>query len=128
MGCIEGDNGATADQTDLPTQGQTQSLADEGDVGDGAVSDAGAPVPDETPRTFDRWRRDSALGAVGTGVARGLQAVFAPPADEVVIVASVPGDPPGEDERIRVILDPDDPTKSVAIVPEGKDVAPPPPS
>ena len=55
---------------------------------------------------------------MGTGVARGLQAVFAPPVDEPVIVASVPGDPPGEDERIRVILDPDDPTKSVAIVPE----------
>ena len=29
-----------------------------------------------------------------------------------------PGDPPDADERIRVILDPDDPTKSVAIVPD----------
>ena len=69
---------------------------------------------DDAGSGFERWRRDSALGAVGTGVARGLQAVFAPPVDEPVIVASVPGDPPGEDERIRVILDPDDPTKSVA--------------
>jgi hypothetical protein len=77
---------------------------------------------------FERWRRDSALGVVGTGVARGLQAVFAPPVDEQVIVASVPGDPPGEDERIQVILDPDDPTKSVAIVPERKDTPPASPS
>ncbi len=67
---------------------------------------------------FDRWRRESALGGIGTGVARGLQAVFAPPVDEVVIVASVPGDPPDADDRMRVILDLDDPTKSVAIMPK----------
>jgi hypothetical protein len=85
---------------------------------DEAFEDAGPHQSDEPPSGFDRWRRDSALGAVGTGVARGLQAVFAPPVDEPVIVAAVPGEPPGEDERIRVVLDPDDPTKSVAIVPE----------
>jgi hypothetical protein len=68
--------------------------------------------------TFDRWRKESALGAVGTGIARGLHAVFAPPVDEVVIVASVPGEPPDADQRVRVILDPDDPTKSVAIMPD----------
>jgi hypothetical protein len=67
---------------------------------------------------FERWRKQSALGAVGTGIARGLHAVFAPPVDEVVIVAAVPGDPPDADQRVRVILDPDDPTKSVAIMPD----------
>ena len=67
---------------------------------------------------FDSWRRESALGAVGTGLARGLQAVFAPPADEIAIVAAVPGEPPDADQRLQVILDPDDPTKSVAIVPK----------
>jgi hypothetical protein len=61
---------------------------------------------------------------VGTGVARGLQAVFAPPVDEPVIVASAPGDPPGAEDRLRVILDPDDPTKAVAIVPEKGDPPP----
>ncbi len=54
----------------------------------------------------------------GTGIARGLHAVFAPPVDEVAIVAAVPGDPPDADQRVRVILDPDDPTKSVAIMPD----------
>ncbi len=49
--------------------------------------------------------------------------MFAPPANQPVIVASVPGDPPGEDERLRVILDPDDPTKSVAIMPTGAERA-----
>jgi len=76
------------------------------------------------PAGFDRWRRESALGNVGTGIARGLQAVFAPPADEPVIVASVPGDPPDPD-RLQVILDPDDPSKSVVIVPPSPDGDPP---
>ncbi len=75
---------------------------------------------------FHRWAKESAIGAVGTGIARGLQAVFAPPAQEVVIVAEVPGEPPDADSRIRVILDPDDPTKSVAVVPPTP--ADPPPS
>jgi hypothetical protein len=90
--------------------------------------DRGVPPDDfadaENGGAFDRWRRKSALGAVGTGVARGLQAVFAPPVDEPVVVASAPGDPPGADEGLRVILDPDDPTKAVAIVPEHPDPPP----
>ena len=66
---------------------------------------------------FDRWRKESAVGGIGTGIARGLQAVFAPPPHEVAIVAEVPGEPPDADSRLRVILDPDDPTKSIAVVP-----------
>jgi hypothetical protein len=66
---------------------------------------------------FDRWRKESAIGGIGTGIARGLQAVFAPPAHEIAIVAEVPGEPPDADRRLRVILDPDDPTKSIAVVP-----------
>jgi hypothetical protein len=55
---------------------------------------------------------------VGTGIAKGLQNVFAPTDNHQVIVAEVPGDPPDADERVRVILDPDDPTKAVAYVPK----------
>jgi hypothetical protein len=107
--------------------------ADQPETDQTAADRTAAPASDTEPPEdsgsgFERWRRDSALGVVGTGVARGLQAVFAPPVDEQVIVASVPGDPPGEDERIRVILDPDDPTKSVAILPEHRDTPPASPS
>ena len=91
----------------------------------GTVSDggpAGEPVETESEEDegggFDSWRRESALGAVGTGIARGLHAVFAPRADEVVIVAAVPGEPPDADQRLQVILDPDDPTKSIAVIPK----------
>lgn len=91
-------------------------------------SDGGAPEHDEDqvpedPEGFERWRRASAIGAVGTGIARGLQAVFAPAENQPVIVAAVPGEPPDAEDRIRVILDPDDPSKALAIVP--KPPAPP---
>ncbi len=79
-----------------------------------------APQDDDahTPSAFDRWRRQSALGEVGTGIAKGLRNIFAPTQDQPAIVASVPGDPPDADQRMRVILDPDDPTKSIVIFPE----------
>jgi hypothetical protein len=80
---------------------------------------------EEAPGSFDRWRKESAIGGIGTGIARGLQAVFAPPPDEVVIVAAVPGDPPDADTRLRVILDPDDPTKSIAVMPAAPADPPP---
>jgi hypothetical protein len=80
------------------------------------------------PAGFDRWRTESAVGSVVTGVARGLRDVFAPVPDPPAIVASVPGDPPDADQRVRVILDPDDPTRSIAIVPgEGPPEPPDPP-
>jgi hypothetical protein len=74
--------------------------------------------PDDLPsRRFDAWRRRSAIGGIATGVAFGLKEIFQPTNNEPVITAVAPGDPPDADERLRVILDPDDPTKSVAIIP-----------
>ena len=65
----------------------------------------GPPTPqdespdDEQPGGFDRWRQESAIGEVGTSIAKGLRNVFAPTQQEVVIVASVPGDPPDADQQ-----------------------------
>jgi hypothetical protein len=72
---------------------------------------------DDSREGFDRWRNESAIGGIGTGIARGLQSVFGSPRQEIAIVAEVPGEPPDADTRLRVILDPDDPTKSIAVVP-----------
>jgi hypothetical protein len=77
------------------------------------VDDA-RPAP---PRRFETWRRRSAVGAVATGIARGLQDVFYPKQDQPVIMAEAPGDPPDADRHVRVVLDPDDPTKSIAVFP-----------
>jgi hypothetical protein len=76
------------------------------------------------PRRFDAWRRRSALGAIATGVALGLKEIFQPTNIEPVITSPAPGDPPDADERLRVILHPDDPTKSVAIMPKGTGAGP----
>jgi hypothetical protein len=54
---------------------------------------------------------------MATGVALGLKEIFQPTNNQPVITAPAPGDPPDADERLRVILHPDDPTKSVAILP-----------
>jgi hypothetical protein len=64
------------------------------------------------------------LGAIATGVALGLKEIFQPTNIEPVITSPAPGDPPDADERLRVILDPDDPTKSVAILPKSALPAP----
>jgi hypothetical protein len=74
---------------------------------------------------FDRWRNESAIGGIGTGIARGLQSVFGTPRQEIAIVAEVPGEPPDADRRLRVILDPDDPTKSIAVLPTQSADTPP---
>ena len=79
---------------------------------------------EDPPSGFERFRTESAVGGVVTGVARGLRDVFAPVPDPPAIVAAVPGDPPDADRRVRVVLDPDDPTKSVAIVPGAEPPAP----
>jgi len=68
-------------------------------------------------RRFDAWRRRSAIGAIATGVALGLKEIFQPTDNEPVITAVAPGDPPDADNRLRVVLDPDDPSKSVAFLP-----------
>jgi hypothetical protein len=92
-------------------------ITDDHDSGGSAEPQDEGP-DDEPPGGFDRWRKESAIGEVGTSIAKGLRNVFAPTQQEVVIVASVPGDPPGADQKLRVVLDPDDPTKSVAIFPD----------
>jgi hypothetical protein len=79
--------------------------------------DADPEPEDLRSRHFDAWRRRSAIGGLATGVALGLQNVFYPTNNEPVISAEAPGDPPDASNRPRVILDPDDPTKSIVIMP-----------
>jgi hypothetical protein len=81
---------------------------------------------DEIPsRRFDAWRRRSAVGGMATGIALGLQEVFYPNKNEPVISAEAPGEPPDADDRLRVVLDPDDPSKSTVVVPKSHPVTPP---
>jgi hypothetical protein len=97
-----------------PDDGDLTNALDEDDVDADEAAGLEGPLPSQR---FDSWRRRSGLGAVGTGIALGLQHVFYPTDHEPVISAPIPGDPPDADERIRVTLDPDDPARSVALIP-----------
>jgi len=76
-------------------------------------SDAAADLPS---RKFESWRRRTAVGGIATGIAMGLQEIFQPNRNEPVLVSEAPGDPPDSDRGFRVVLDPDDPTKSRVIM------------
>jgi hypothetical protein len=102
--------------------GEYEGDADSSELGDEDAPSEGDGREKFEPEGFERWRRDSAVGSVGTGIARGLQSVFAPPPDPPAIVAAVPGDPPDPD-LLKVILDPDDPSKSVALLPRANHAA-----
>lgn len=105
------DPGPGDEQADPPGPSGPDEAVGRDDAG--VADDAGAP--DERPSGFDAWRRRSATGEVGTAIARGLAAVFAPGENRPVVSAPVPGDPPDPEKGFRVLLDPDDPAKSVAV-------------
>jgi hypothetical protein len=64
---------------------------------------------------------------LATGVALGLKEIFQPTNIEPVITAEAPGDPPDDENRLRVVLDPEDPSKSVAYLPREAEAAGRPP-
>jgi hypothetical protein len=80
-----------------------------------------APPERRGCEAFEGWRRRSVIGAIATGVALGLKEIFQPGDNKPVVTAVAPGDPPDADIRLRVVLDPDDPTKSVAFLPRERE-------
>ena len=80
-----------------------------------AAIEAG-PTRREQPVTkVSQWRRRSALGAVLTGMALGLQEVF-DPEEERSIVIEVDADGEPLDLPVQMFLDPDSPAGSLCIV------------
>lgn len=71
--------------------------------------------PDEPVTKVSQWRRRSALGAVLTGMALGLQEVF-DPEEERSIVIEVDADGEPLDLPVQMFLDPDSPAGSLCIV------------
>ena len=73
------------------------------------------PRPDVPVTKVSQWRRRSALGAVLTGMALGLQEVF-DPEEERSIVIEVDADGEPLDLPVQMFLDPDSPAGSLCIV------------
>ncbi|CAN5808132.1 hypothetical protein BH10ACT1_BH10ACT1_39030 [soil metagenome] len=92
-----------------------------GPLTDGAPDDqdgwgqAVEPPADPLPSRVVKWSRRSALGAVMTGMALGLQEVLEPKRDTPIVV-EVDADGEPHDLPIRLRLDPDDPSGSLCIV------------
>lgn len=75
------------------------------------VEDGVPPVPSRVVQ----WSRRSAMGAVLTGMALGLQEVLEPKKDSAIVI-EVDADGEPHDLPIRLLLDPDDPSGSLCIV------------
>ena len=85
---------------------------------DGEPDESGVEPDAPFERPVDRFRR----GAVGGVVAAGLLGLAdalegRPRKEEVVIVQEAPAAPPREPRRLELLLDPDDPSKSLVFLP-----------
>jgi len=87
------------------------------DAADGATADAadGDPGPHD-PLRFNQWMKRSATGAVLSGIALGLQQALEPKRELPAFVMEAPGGPEDPDAPITLHFDPDDPTKTVAVI------------
>ncbi len=75
--------------------------------------------PDEPgeakPRRVDRWRRNTASGAVAAAIALGLQEVFDPVKKDTIAIEQEVPDKPAEPGPVELNFDPTD-ARSTSIV------------
>jgi len=103
----EGGNGPATD-------GETLGALDRaGDGQDGVDGDD--PVAHD-PLRFNQWMKRSTAGAVLSGIALGLQQALEPKRELPAFVMEAPGDPEDPDAPITLHFDPDDPTRTVAVI------------
>ena len=108
-----------ADPADPAESADPVDPARETDVEPDESPDESEVEPDEPfERPVDRFRR----GAIGGVVAAGLLGIAdalegRPRKEEVVIVQEAPAAPPREPRRLELLLDPDDPSKSLVFLP-----------
>jgi len=79
-------------------------------VGDGDEGTGGDPL------RFHRWMRSSASGGILTGIALGFQHALEERREQPAFVMEAPGEPEDPDAPISLRFDPDDPTKTVAVI------------
>ena len=79
------------------------------------VDDVDEHVPHD-PLRFNRWMKRSASGAVLSGIALGLQQALERKREVPAFVMEAPGEPEDPDAPITLLFDPDDPTKTVAVI------------
>jgi hypothetical protein len=68
------------------------------------------------PLRFNRWMKRSTTGAVLTGVTIGLQQALEKRDQRPAFVIEAPGEPEDDQPLVRLQFDPDNPSKTVAVV------------
>ena len=103
--------GGGASRTGAPGSGEGPAPGHD----EGPGEDADEPVGSD-PLRFNQWMKRSATGAVLSGIALGLQQALEPKRNLPAFVMEAPGEPEDPDAPITLHFDPDDPTKTVAVV------------
>ena len=83
---------------------------------DPLASDADDDPGPHDPLRFNHWMKRSAAGAVLSGIALGLQQALEQKREVPAFVMEAPGEPEDPDAPIVLHFDPDDPTKTVAVI------------
>jgi hypothetical protein len=98
-------------------------VATDGSTGGPGADDDRREDPDDDgsdgtgdPLRFHSWMKRSATGAVLSGIALGLQQALEPKRELPAFVMEAPGEPEDPDAPITLHFDPDDPTKTVAVI------------
>jgi hypothetical protein len=86
------------------------------DPDDPSASDPDDDPGPHDPLRFNHWMKRSAAGAVLSGIALGLQQALEQKREVPAFVMEAPGEPEDPDAPIILHFDPDDPTKTVAVI------------
>jgi len=79
------------------------------------------------PLRFSNWMKRSTTGAVLSGIALGLQHALEHKREQPAFVIEAPGEPDEPEGPIALHFDPDDPSKTVAVIrtrPEDRETGP----
>ncbi len=114
MGCVETTPGPHLGDSESTDEGGTEPARNEAVLDPGSVEDAVEPEGD--PLRFSNWMQRSATGAVLSGIALGLHHALEPKRQQPAFVMEAPGEPEDPDAPITLHFDPDDPSKTVAVI------------
>jgi hypothetical protein len=101
---------------DLPDE----QLVEDGSAEDPEAEDESLEDTEAEPfeRPVDRFRRGAVGGVVAAGLLGLADALEGRTREEVAIVQEAPTPPVREPRRLELLLDPDDPSKSVVFLPD----------
>ena len=114
VGFVETTPGPHLGDSESGVEGDTEPADSEAVLESGSVEDAVEPEGD--PLRFSNWMHRSATGAVLSGIALGLHHALEPKRQQPAFVMEAPGEPEDPDAPIMLHFDPDDPTKTVAVI------------